>query len=368
MNLKKKKVNIVKPPKKIQIKTHIADTAGCGHIRMIIPSMLLNQYRHNGFQFYSEYSSYFITSNPIHYKNFTYTVIQRAVGATLERIKIFKDKIQNIVKVPIFYEIDDNLVSDIPEWNFASDYYKIHRESVENILRLVDGISVSTNKLKNLYTKYNDNIVINKNHLCKFMWPETIPRIKETNKPKIVYPCSQNHFSNKPNIKGGDIGNVLMNFIKKTTDKYEWIFIGGLPMEMKCLVLEGKIKNLPWQTIWNYPKFLCSQNADIGIAPLSQCEFNACKSDIKVLEFTAAGIPGVYTDIEPYKYTNLKSKNEEEFIFNIEKLADDPDLRLSTWKADYEKIKDYLFWEDNNNLFKYVNNFLSLVNLKLEGE
>jgi hypothetical protein len=32
--------------------------------------------------------------------------------------------------------------------------------------------------------------------------------------------------------KGGDFGNKLLNFIRKTTDKYDWIFMGAIPEEL----------------------------------------------------------------------------------------------------------------------------------------
>lgn len=40
---------------------------------------------------------------------------------------------------------------------------------------------------------------------------------------------------------------------------------------------------------------------DIGLAPLKQSRFNACKSDLKLLEYGAYGIPYVATDIAPYR-------------------------------------------------------------------
>jgi hypothetical protein len=69
---------------------------------------------------------------------------------------------------------------------------------------------------------------------------------------------------------------------------------------------------------------------DIGIAPLYDHEFNKSKSNLKAMEYTASGIPGVYTNTEPYK--NLKNicSTDEEFINKIEMLVQSDDYRKET--------------------------------------
>jgi glycosyltransferase involved in cell wall biosynthesis len=44
-----------------------------------------------------------------------------------------------------------------------------------------------------------------------------------------------------------------------------------------------------------------SADFDIGIAPLSETRFNQFKSDIKLLEYTAMGLPAVVSDLPPYE-------------------------------------------------------------------
>jgi hypothetical protein len=102
------------------------------------------------------------------------------------------------------------------------------------------------------------------------------------------------------------------------------------------------------------------------MALLSRCHFNDCKSNIKCLEYTVGGIPGVYSNAEPYKNMTLTSDNEDGIISHIEKLADDIDYRKTVFEKDYEIVKDQLFWEDNDNLRKYVGAYLSLFKKKLE--
>ena len=39
---------------------------------------------------------------------------------------------------------------------------------------------------------------------------------------------------------------------------------------------------------------------DVGLAPLVDSAFNRSKSDLKWLEYTGLGLPGVFSDVDPY--------------------------------------------------------------------
>ena len=42
---------------------------------------------------------------------------------------------------------------------------------------------------------------------------------------------------------------------------------------------------------------------DVGIAPLENTIFNRCKSDIKFLDYSALGFPGIYSRVPSYEGT-----------------------------------------------------------------
>jgi glycosyltransferase involved in cell wall biosynthesis len=165
------------------------------------------------------------------------------------------------------------------------------------------------------------------------------------------------------NKSDGDFGSRLIDFIKKTLDKYDWHFMGAMPAELH--EYKDKLTYHEWKDTWHYPQYVKSINADIGIAPLEFNLFNECKSNIKALEFTACGMPGVYTNIEPYKFMTTKANTEEEMISKIEELASDPELRMRTWEKDYNIVKKQLWWEENDNFKKYINTYLNLMGRKL---
>lgn len=344
-----------------RITGYVADQGGCGNIRVAIPFLLLNQLKVTGFQFQAYYNNIF-TKDLNYYKHSTIIQFQRAAtDKHLELFELIRKKIKILTRSALVYEIDDSLFN-IPEWNFAYDYYKTLQPYIKEMLSKADVVITSTETLKKTYSEYNKNIHVIPNHLPRFLWGETTYKTTRTKKLKIVYPCSSNHFSCKNNVQGGDIGPLLMGYIRSTIDDYDWVFSGGLPLELEDLVKAGKITRYLWHSLYEYPRFLRSLNADIAIAPLEINDFNINKSNIKALEFTALGLPAVYTRIDPYLNMSLLATTDEEFIAHIESLKD-PDFRSQVWTNDCKTLADQLFWEDNyyKNLKKFVKTYLNAI-------
>ena len=120
--------------------------------------------------------------------------------------------------------------------------------------------------------------------------------------------------------------------------------------------------------MFEYPMFMKSINADVAYAPLIKHDFNRSKSNIKAKEYVACNIPGVYSNVTPYENLTLTCDTDEQIIDNIEKLANDDDYRKEVAEKDHEILRPYLFWEENDNLKKYINNFLYLFNMRLPNE
>ena len=360
----KRKLKPVKKPAKLGFMSYLGDSQGCGTIRVIYPYLLLNHYRKKEFMVHSTYMMNYV-QDVDWYSPMTFVQFQRsATEGHLKLIKHFKNTVQKKYKIPTIYEIDDMLFN-IPKWNYASLYYNQAEDIIRRIMGEVDAIITSTAKLKEVYSKYCNKISVIPNHLPKFVWGEIYPSheyYQPEKKIKIVWGGSQNHFAMTPVVgeenKGGDFGKGLLDFIRKTSSKYEWHLIGAIPEELNDI--KSKINFHPWQTVFEYPKKLKDIEPDICIAPLEDIEFNSCKSNIKCLEYTAAGAVGVYSDVTPYKFQTLKAKTDEEFISHIEKLAGDVNYRAKIFKKDYQRVKSQLFWEENSNLKKYINTYLSL--------
>jgi hypothetical protein len=358
----------IKVPAKLGFLSFLGDVQGCGTIRIIHPYLLLNHYRRPNLQVISQTMNNFVF-DPNFYKNFTFAQFQRS--ATQQHYNIFvffKKEVQKIHKIPLIYEIDDLLLG-IPGYNYASDYYKNNEDWIKRCMGLSDGMVVTTQQLADIYGEFCKNITIIPNHLPKFIWGDIFPAhdyYQEGAKPKILWAGSQNHFVKKGLTRdkaGGDFGKELMKFIELTTGAYDWYFVGALPEELEHI--KSKLCWIPWKHIFEYPKAVKDIEPDLCIAPLIDNVFNSCKSNIKLLEFTAMGAPGIYSDVAPYKEAMVKVKTDEEMIAEIEKMASDIDYRKKVYRHDYGKVRDQLWWEEGNNIKKYINSFLNLFGQRL---
>lgn len=330
-----------------------------GHIRIIFPSLMLNQFKHKGMVFTASYNSHFCNDVDF-YKSLSFVKFQRSATYNhlncIERSKTYSD--MNGGNFGVLYEVDDLITPDVPETNIASAYYKKNWDSIKLILESVDGIITSTDRLKSELAKHTSTKIYSfKNRLCSWLWNQQEWKDNKNSKLKILWAGSQNHFSLKST--GGDFNTELLKFIEKTSKMHDWIFVGACPNELKK---NKNIKIYPWQTIFNFGHFLRELNPDIGIAPLEKCTFNDCKSNIKALEFASLGIPGVYGDATPY--SKMKYTSNDNFIDNLQKLINDVELRKATWEHDYNILKKELYWDDQY-LTEYVNTHLKFYNKTL---
>lgn len=363
----KKLLRKLQTPARVSFLGYLGDVQGCGTIRVMYPFLLLNHYKQKDVQVYATFLSQYVKEKDF-YKGHTFVQFQRsATEHHLNIYKHFKTQIQSKIKVPLIYEIDD-LLFGIPEWNFAHGYYDKNANHVKTMLSISDAVMVSTDYLKKVYSEYNNNISVIPNHLPKFIWGEVFPAhdYYEGKKIKILWSGSQNHFA-IPGITtsktGGDFGKELIKFVRKTVDIYEWHFQGAWPLELNDL--RNKIMFHNWKPIFEYPQAVKAIEPDICLAPLEDIEFNYSKSNIKQLEYTAIGSPGIYSDIEPYKNATIKVKTDEEFISEIEKMANDIDYRAKIFNKEYDKVYNQLWWEECDNLKKYINTYLNAFGHKL---
>ena len=164
-----KKCDVIKPEGVLNSIAYLGDSAGCGYIRLISPYNYINSWRYKNLSFNFIHSPIFINDTSF-YNNISFVKFQRsATEGHLQIMKHFKKNIQEQTNTGLIYESDDNLL-DIPKSNFAHDYYIKHKTYIEEMLSLVDGITVSTGYLKGVYKKYNKNISVVKNRLCKYLW------------------------------------------------------------------------------------------------------------------------------------------------------------------------------------------------------
>jgi hypothetical protein len=317
--------------------SYLGDKAAPSIIRITLPYMIIN----NKPDIVANYD-YVIHQNESYYTGIS--ALQFQHSCTQNQLEVIKN-IKKFKKFKIFYDIDDWIL-DVPEHNQSFDYFKKHNKTIKQILETVDCIVCSTSTLSKQMSKYNKTTLI-KNRLISDLWKTEFDLDELPEKPIILYGGSGYHFSKE----GSDFSDDIVDYIIKTSDKYQWTFIGALPLKLKD---NKNIVFYPWTTYLNYIYLLKKIKPTVGIALLQDNNFNKCKSNIKALEYTALGIPGVYSNIDPYSDMKCKVTYVNEFIFYIEKLTSDIVFWKDTKNRDYNKLKDSLYWDNS-----YVNRYLS---------
>ncbi|HRX01400.1 MAG TPA: glycosyltransferase, partial [Cyclobacteriaceae bacterium] len=85
-------------------------------------------------------------------------------------------------------------------------------------------------------------------------------------------------------------------------------------------------------------------DADIAFAPLRDTVFNHNKSPLKYFEYTALGLPCVFSKIPPYKgvvedgQTGFLASSSEEWFDKLTRLIEDPVLRKTTLEHAQEDV------------------------------
>ena len=335
-----------------------ADYSGCGHWRMIWPELLLNCYGKANIQ-----GGTVMIGDKNFYRDIKTIRIQRqATSSQLQYIKWLKT-IQPEMKFKIIYEIDDLIfVEDIPHYNkfrFAFEDASIRKTSME-IMQLCDEITVTNKFMKDYYIEKtgNKNVTVIPNFIPRF-WMDRyydFDKIKNNfqkhkKKPRIVYCGSGAHFDIENNIGQKDDFFHINDAIRKTVDKFQWVFAGGFPLTLRDLVKSGKIEFHEWTNLVEYPAFINTLDATLFYAPLEDSNFNKAKSDLKFIEACALGIPSVCQDLCTYDTSFHKFKTGDDLISKIEYLTSD----YKKYIKEVKRARDYMkkrWMEDNIDYYK----------------
>ena len=257
---------------------------------------------------------------------------------------------------PVVLDMDDNLLnlpSNHPDR--ISFQYAPSLSALMHAMMNVDAISVSTSNLKKSLSFYNPNIFILPNYLSDSFWNFREPR-KDSNSScvNIIFMGTRTH---KPDLN--IVVDPLLAIMKRYGHRVKVTFWGIEPPE-QIEYLDG-CHFMPSIT-FNYRAFASNStkiDADIAIAPLSDNFFNHCKSPIKYFEYTAMGLPGIFSNLEPYanviedSVNGFLAKSESEWEEKLTLLIEDEVLRRKIIYQAQQNVRDnwlihnhYQLWID----------------------
>jgi glycosyltransferase involved in cell wall biosynthesis len=240
------------------------------------------------------------------------------------------------LRIPVVYDTDDLLFRVSPE---HPDYAVYQAKSVYALQALLDGdcVVASTPELASHLMEFHSQVSVLPNRLPAALWRPVYQQRQarsardSARATTIGYVGSRTH---QPDLES--IADVLANVLDRQRGRVRFLSVG--------VPLPRRLRRHPQASVLVPPKkvardygafaaFAAALEIDIGIAPLLDSSFNRCKSDIKFQEYAALGIPGVYSDLPPYRdtvrhgETGFLASSLEQWQTHLEHLVGQPAVR-----------------------------------------
>jgi len=207
-------------------------------------------------------------------------------------------------RVPVVYELDDNLLDlrrDEPWQVYPGDSL---RGVVAFLSRQADGMIVSTPAIAERVARLRSDALVVPNALDERLFgPAPEPFAPRSSAVTIGYMGTLTHEADLRMVLA-----PLRALLKRHAGRVRFELVGGAAENRVASLFEG----LPFRQLHPrhedaYPRFVpwMRRNLkwDVAIAPLVDDAFTRGKSDLKYLDYGALGIPGVFSDVRPYRET-----------------------------------------------------------------
>lgn len=221
--------------------------------------------------------------------------------------------------IPIVQMVDD-LLGEVPEKhpNRVFQSREGHQRMTQ-ALKQSDRLIVTTEPLADFYKKYVPDVWRIPNALgAQWLGLNKVPAARE--RLRVGWIGAGQH--------KGDL-DLVAEVVRQLAPEVDWVFMGMATDEIRPHLKEFH----GYVSMGGYPKYVSELNLDIAIAPLEDNMFNACKSNLRLLEYGAMGWPVVCSDVFPYRFDNppvLRCANTvDAWLAALRRLIDDRELRLS---------------------------------------
>lgn len=201
------------------------------------------------------------------------------------------------------YEIDDNLLETPPlNPNYAYYHDSATRGVMIPLMARVDALTVSTTPLMEQLRQYNETIRVIPNFVDLELFPERVAP-NPPGSPTIVGFAGTKTHAEDFKVAIPAIKRVLREFPGQVIFR----FLAFVPQELK---------GLPGIEFWEgtpdlraFAQLMQRSGFNFALAPLKDNDFNRAKSDLKFLEYSALGIPGLFSNVHPYADTVVHGHN-----------------------------------------------------------
>lgn len=258
--------------------------------------------------------------------------------------------LKEFFNMPIIMDTDDNVHFVRPSnpgyqsYGPNSEHLEWHKKAVRGVF---DGMTVSTDNLRDFYKKENPKIEVIPNSIDFAVWDKAKKLKKKHKGIRICFNGSSSHWEGSRLIEQ-PIVKILREFPETTfiiPRVYSNIFDSYAD-------LQGRVEYFDWIPLKDFSVKMAKLNIDIGLAPLADNMFNRAKSNLRWMEFSALEIPVVCSPVEAYKNvvdkkTGLLALEKEEWYNGIKALILDENLRRTLAKNANDEVREKFNLEIN---------------------
>ena len=273
--------------------------------------------------------------------------------SSLAAIDIAKGNGQKIV-----VDIDD-WFDNLPDTNRAKDITDPEKNPINNrniyfeIINRADAITCSTEFLKEFYEKKHPDkpVFLVRNYIDLDRWP----KFKRRDGKSVI------GWMGATPWRANDLEQLSMfigDYIKSRKLKFHHSgHIHSAEPAHKLLGIDPKFVTAEiMQPISNLPLLLRQFN--VGIVPLNKIDFNRAKSYLKGLEYAAAGIPFVASNLPEYKLLSERgigriANSVDDWVYHLD------ELRSTKMRQD-EAIVGYEILSEEFNISLHADKWLSV--------
>lgn len=260
---------------------HPADSAGCGHYRIMQPHRAL----HERGMIDGELAPLLLSVVDLERYDPDAIILQRQI--TDERLESMR-RMRSFSRAFKVYELDDYLPNLPLKSVHRQDMPRDILKSLRRGFSLVDRLVVSTEALADAYAGMHRDIRVVENHLPSNWWGGLKSKRRVGALPRVGWAGGISHT--------GDL-DLIADVVKELAGEVEWVYFGMCPDRLRPYISEFH----PGVQIDNYPQALARLNLDLALAPVEQNLFNECKSNLRLLEYGACGFPVICSDVRCYQ-------------------------------------------------------------------
>ena len=243
------------------------------------------------------------------------------------------------LKVPIVYDLDD-LFLDVPPFHPLYNDLSKRVPYIKWILKEADLITVSTTPLQEALKKYTARPIHVQPNLVDWSLFDAPPRPRNRQFNLLI--------SGTPTHQGdwSIIEDPLAEILNIHREDVNAIFFGELPKRFSD---HPSVRLINFQADYKgYATRLRGLDIHAALVPLEDTEFNRCKSNIKWLEYSAAGIAGIFSNITPYSSTIkngetglLVNNTSDAWFHSMEHLLVNPEAASAMIESARREVREH---------------------------